>query len=74
MSVSIARRDLERQTPNRGDLVVASSPEFEVEHELGTSYDITTRITGSVIRKLHRFSASNTPLALMPVVSLKDET
>jgi uncharacterized protein YbjQ (UPF0145 family) len=72
MSISIARRDLERQTTNPGDLVVASSPEFEVQRELGSSYDVTTRIAGSIIRKLHRYSTA-TSLALTPVVPLNDE-
>jgi hypothetical protein len=70
-SVIIARHDLEKQAGAEGDLVVAGRPELDVEHERGVAYEVTTRITGSVIRRFRRSTAPG-PLAFMPVVSNND--
>jgi hypothetical protein len=70
-SVIIARHNLEKQAGAEGDLVLAGRPDLDVEHERGVAYEVTARITGSVIRRFRRI-VTPAPLAFMAVVSTND--
>jgi hypothetical protein len=70
-SMRIAREDIERHSAAKGELILGATPKLEVEREGGLTYDVTTRITGSVVRRFRRFGSAR-PLDFMPVVPASD--
>ena len=70
-SLQLARRDLERTSVSAGSVVLAAAPLIHIHHEMGTVYESTVRIPGSVLRRFNH-SGVRTGLDYLPIVRLND--
>jgi uncharacterized protein YbjQ (UPF0145 family) len=68
-SLRIARQDLEHRATAGGPLVLGAVPQLVVRHAVGETYDATTRIAGSSLRRF-RHGSDSSALAFLPVVPL----
>jgi uncharacterized protein YbjQ (UPF0145 family) len=68
-SLRIARVDLEHRAAAFGAVVLGENPQLEVHHSAGETYDATTRIAGSTLRRFRHGVAAN-GLSFLPVVPL----
>ncbi len=70
-SLQLARRDLERSSVSAGTIVLAAPPLVHIHRDMGTIYQATVRIPGSVVRPF-RHSGVRSKLEYLPVVRLND--
>ncbi len=72
-SLQLARRDLERTSFSAGSVVLTNAPLVRIHHEMGTVYESTVRIPGSVVRRF-KHSGVRAGLEYLPIVRLNDQS
>jgi len=70
-SLQLARRDLEHSSLPAGSVVLAGAPLVHVHQAMGTIYETTVRIPGSVVRPF-KHSGVRSGLQYLPIVRLND--
>jgi uncharacterized protein YbjQ (UPF0145 family) len=70
-SLQLARRDLERSSLSAGSVVLTAAPLVHVHQAMGTVYEATVRIPGSVVRPF-RHAGVSPGLQYLPIVRLND--
>jgi uncharacterized protein YbjQ (UPF0145 family) len=71
-SLELARRDLGRMSFSAGTIVLAAAPLIHIHRAMGTTYETTVHIPGSVLRPF-KHSGVRSGLQYLPIVRLNDQ-